>query len=58
MHANGVNHYKPLLIFKAKGDRFDHLVDRGIKAESKAYNKQVKVVFNKKAYSNTNVMLE
>jgi hypothetical protein len=58
LHADGVNRCKPLLIFKAKGDRFGRPVDGGIKAESKTYNKRVKVVFNEKAYSNMNVMLE
>jgi hypothetical protein len=58
LHADGVNHCKPLLIFKAKGDRFGRLIDGGIKAESKTYDKRVKVVFNEKAYSNTNIMLE
>lgn len=58
LYANGVARTKPLLIFKGKGDRFGRLVDRGLRAEFKLYDERVKVIFNDKAYSNTDIMIE
>jgi hypothetical protein len=58
LHADRKKRSKPLLIFHGKGDRFGRPIDGGLKAETKKYDPQVVVVWNPKAYANTEVMLE
>ncbi|TVY14491.1 hypothetical protein LARI1_G009129 [Lachnellula arida] len=52
VHADGLPHTKPLLIFRGK----DGLGDFRRKAEYKLYTDGVPVIFNKKAYANGDVL--
>jgi len=58
LHADGIQRCKPLLIFKATGDKTGKPVDKKIHAEWKLYDQRVVVQFNKKAYSNTDSMIQ
>jgi hypothetical protein len=58
LHADGIQRCKPLLIFKAKGDKTGKPIDKKIRAEWKTYDKRVVVQFNDKAYANTDSMIE
>jgi hypothetical protein len=46
------------LIFHGKGDKRGKPVDRRLLAEYKQYDLRVVVIFNSKAYANTDSMLE
>ena len=48
MHANGIPHTKPLIMFKGLETR-----DSRHHVEEKRYPKDVVVIFNPKAYANT-----
>jgi hypothetical protein len=48
VHANGIPHTKPLIMFKGLETR-----DSQRRVEEKRYLKDVVVIFNKKAYANT-----
>jgi hypothetical protein len=48
VHANGIPHTKPLIMFKGS-----ETGDSCCRAEEKRYPKGIVVIFNKKAYANT-----
>jgi hypothetical protein len=48
VHADGLPHTKPLLMFRGK----EGLSDAQRKAEFKKYSKGIHVIFNKKVYAN------
>jgi hypothetical protein len=58
LHADGIPCCRPLLIFHGKSDKRGFHIDSSLRAEYKKYDKRVKVIFNPKAYSNTDVMID
>jgi hypothetical protein len=58
VHADGKPRCKPLLIFHGQSDRKQHPKWPSLKAEYKLYDKRVAVMFNPKAWSNTDLMVE
>jgi hypothetical protein len=58
LHADRVQHCKPLLIFHGKGNKTGWPVSGSLQAEYKEYDNKVVVKFNNKAYANTDTILE
>jgi hypothetical protein len=58
VHADGKPRCKPLLIFHGASDKRQHPKWPALKKEYKLYDKRVAVMFNPKAWSNTDLMVE
>jgi len=58
LHADGERWCKPLLIFHGKGDKKGKPFHKGLQAKYKLYDLRVVVMFNKKAYANTDTIIE
>jgi hypothetical protein len=58
VHADGIPRCKPLLIFHGACDKRQHPKWPVLKKEYKLYDKRVAVIFNPKAWSNTDLMVE
>jgi hypothetical protein len=59
VHADGIQRCKPLLVFHGKNqDHKQKPVSSNLKKEYKLYDSRVEVMFNPKAWSNTDLMVE
>jgi hypothetical protein len=58
VHADGKPRCKPLLIFHGVSDKRQYPKWPTLKKEYKLYDKRVAVMFNPKAWSNTDLMVE
>ena len=59
VHADGIQRCKPLLIFHGKNEDYRQKPKAGsLRREYKLYDPRIEVMFNPKAWSNTNLMVE